>query len=316
MYSEIKNVIEEIKIANNIVLAGHISPDGDAVSANFALALAIQKLGKNPVILLEKYSDTYNYLKGHNFVYNGKQENLNPDLFISLDCGDIERLGNAKEVFERAKKTINIDHHISNNSFGDLNVVNSNASSTSEVVYEVISQISEVEIDKDIATIIYTGIVFDTCGFKHKSTGKRTHQIAGELIEKGVDSSMVHTNIIYTHTLGNTKLLAKTIQNLTIEDTICISTLTKDEILENGTYEDIEGISGYLLDIKGINVSVFLYEKEDGMVKVSFRSKQMNVNEIAQKFNGGGHILASGATLNIPLKDAKNIILSEIKSKI
>ena len=312
MYSQIENVIEEIKKSEKIVLAGHISPDGDAISANFALALAIEKLGKKPIVLLEKYSDTYSFLKGHNFVL----ENCDfiPDIFISLDCGDISRLGKKQELFKKAKKTINIDHHMDNNNFGDLNVVNKKASSTSEIVYEIISKMDGVEIDLDIATIIYTGIVFDTCGFKHNSTGKRTHQIAGELVEKGVDSSKVQTNLIYTHTLANSKLLAKSIQNLEIHKNLAISTISKDEIFNecNGTYEDLEGISGYLLDIKGIEISVFLYEKLDGSIKASFRAKEFNVNEIAKKFNGGGHMLASGATLNMSLNEAKNAILKEI----
>lgn len=313
MYSQIKDVIEEIKKSEKIVLAGHISPDGDAVSANFALALAIEKLGKNPIVLLEKYADTYSYLKGHHFVF--EECDFQPDLFISLDCGHISRLGKNEEVFKNAKKTINIDHHMDNNNFGDLNVVNKEASSTSEIVYEIISEMEDVEIDLDIATAIYTGIVFDTCGFKHSSTKKRTHQIAGELVEKGVDSSKVQTKLIYTHTLGNSRLLAKAIQNLQIYGDLAISCISKDEILNecNATYEDLEGISGYLLDIKGIQIAVFLYEKLDGAIKASFRANEFNVNQIAKKFNGGGHMLASGATLNMPLNEAKNAILKEIK---
>ena len=318
MYSEIKNVIKEIKNAQNIVLAGHISPDGDAISANFALALAIKKMGKEPVILLENYPHTYDYLNGHNFVYSKEYNDLEPDLFIALDCGDIKRLGNAEEVFKRAKKTVNIDHHISNNSFAEINVVNVTSSSTSEIVYEIISQMDNLEIDKDIATIIYTGIVFDTCGFKHSSTGKRTHQIAGELIEKGVDSSMVHTNLIYTHTLANARLLSKSIENLQIDGQIAIATLSKDEILNDckASYNDMEGISGYLLNIEGIEVSIFLYEKLDGSIKVSFRANEFDVNQIASKFGGGGHILASGATINSSLEEAKKLVIQEVKNKM
>lgn len=312
MYSEIKDVINAIKNAQTIVLAGHISPDGDAVSSNFALALAIKKMGKNPIILLEKYADTYSFLKGHNFVATNC--NIKPELFISLDCGSISRLGQFEEVFKNAEKTINIDHHSDNNNFGDFNVVNKKASSTSEVVYEIISNMEDIEIDLDIATAIYTGIVFDTCGFKHNSTGKRTHQIAGELIEKGVDNSYIHTNLIYTHTLANSRLLAKAIQNIEIYGKLAISTISKNEILNEcmATYEDLEGISGYLLDIKGMEVSVFLYEKEDESIKASFRAKEFNVNAIAKKFGGGGHILASGATFNTSLCEAKEAILKEI----
>ena len=315
IYKDIEPFIKQIENSKNIAIAGHIAPDGDAIAASLSLAMTIQKMGKNPVILLENYVDTYNYLKGHHMVFKGDYDTLNIDLFISVDCGDIERLERAKPILEKATNTVNIDHHISNNNFGELNIVNPKASSTSEIIFEIVNHIGI--IDLDIATAIYTGIVFDTCGFKHKSTGKRTHQIASELIEIGVDNSMVHTQLLYTHTLANSRLLAKTIQNIYIENDIAISTLTKNEILEEckASYEDLEGISGYLVDIKGINVGVFLYEKRDGSLKVSFRSKTIDVNKIASSFGGGGHILASGATItNMSLEQAKETILEKIKN--
>lgn len=313
MYENIEFVIQEIQKNENIVLAGHIAPDGDAISASFALCLAIKKMGKTPILLLEKYSDTYSYLSGHQFVYKGDYESLLPDLFISLDCGGIDRLGEAGKVFEKAKKTINIDHHISNNSFADLNIVNFKASSTSEIVFEIINKMED--IDFEIATCIYTGMIFDTAAFKHNAK-KRTHQIAGELVQIGVDTDMVHTNLLYTHTLENAKLLSKAIQNISIDNGVCCSTLTKEEIIEDckAKYNDLEGISGYLVDFKGVNISVFLYEKKDGSIKLSLRSKKADVNKIAAKFNGGGHILASGATLNVSLEEAKKAVLEEIKN--
>lgn len=315
IYKDIEPFIEEIKKYENIAIAGHISPDGDAISASLSLAMTLVKMGKKPIILLENYVDTYNHLDGHHMVFKGDYDTLNIDLFISVDCGDIERLGKAKPIFEKAKKTVNIDHHISNNNFGHLNIVNTQASSTSEIIFEIVNHTDK--LDLDIATAIYTGLVFDTCGFKHKSTGKRTHQIAGELINIGVDSAMVHTRLLYTHTLANARLLAKTIQNICVEDNIVISTLTKSEIIEEckASYDDLEGISGYLLDIKGIDVAVFLYEKADGSIKASFRSKTIDVNKIAGSFGGGGHILASGATIkDMSLEQAKQNILEKIRS--
>lgn len=315
IYIDIEPFIKQIEISKNIAIAGHIAPDGDAISASLSLAMTLKKMGKKPVILLENYVDTYNYLKGHDMVFKGDYDTLNIDLFISVDCGDIERLGKAKSIFENTKNTVNIDHHISNNNFGKLNIVNPKASSTSEIIFEIVNHIGI--IDLDIATALYTGIVFDTSGFKHKSTSKRTHQIASELIEIGVDNSMIHTQLLYTHTLANSRLLAKTIQNIYIENDIVISTLTRNEIVEEckASYEDLEGISGYLLDIKGINIVVFLYEKRDGSIKAGFRSKDIDVNKIASSFGGGGHILASGATItDMTLEQAKEIILEKIKN--
>lgn len=310
-YKEIENLIKQIKKSDKIVISGHISPDADAISSSLSLAKAIKKLGKSPIVLLGEYPNTYSYFDGHDMVkknYDGIA-----DLFISMDCGDIERLGNAKKNFMGANMSANIDHHISNNMFGDINIVNPKASSTSEIVYEIITIMGGIDID--IATSIYTGIVADTGGFKHNTTGQRTHVISGELIAIGVNSSMIHTALLYTHTLGNARLLAQTIQNIEIDGDIAISTLSKDEVLNKcgAKYIELEGISSYILDFAGINVGVILHEKQDGMIKASFRAKTLDVNNIAQMFGGGGHMLASGATLDMTLIQAKNEILERIK---
>ncbi len=315
IYDNIKPFLNLIDENEQIILAGHTSPDGDAVSACFALAMALEKLGKKPIILLEDYSVSLEHIKGHHFVYKEDYKNLeNVSLFVTLDCGDIERLGEAKDIFEKAKNTVNIDHHISNNNFGKLNIVNTKASSTSEIVFEIINSINK--LDLDIATAIYTGLVFDTGGFKHNCTTKRTHEIAGELIQLGVDSPKVHSNILTMHTLQNSKLLAKSIDNIYIEDDIIISTLSNQEIISLGcTSKDTGNIVQYLLDTQNINVSVLLYEKDNNTIKASFRSKKVDVNEIASKFGGGGHILAAGATIkDMTLEQAKEAILQQIKN--
>ncbi len=319
MYNNIKNVINEITKAKHIVLAGHINPDGDAIASTFALALFIYKI-KNikPCILIENYPKTYDFLILNDFIYKNDIKDIPLDLFIALDCGDIERLGNFKNIFKSSKITINIDHHASNNHFGDINLVNASASSTSEIVFEIINSMQGI-MDKDIAEKLYAGIIFDTSGFKHNSTTPRTHEIASAILKYGIDFSSIQSNLIYSHSLENAKLLSCTIQNLQIDKNIAISTLTKDEILKkcNASYNDLEGISAYLLDIKGIDVCAFLYEKYDDTIKVSFRAKKLNVNEIANKFGGGGHILASGASLKDTfLEQAKDAILKEINNKL
>lgn len=316
------SLIEQIKISENIVLAGHTSPDGDAISANFSLALAIKKMGKNPIILLESFPDTYNFLTGHDFIFSGDISTLKPDLFIALDCGDISRLGRFSTVFNNSNVTANVDHHISNDLFAQINIVDKVSSSTSQIVFDIISQISaqlnKDILDLDISTCLYTGIVFDTCGFKHSSTSPKTHQIASVLLQKGVDSSFIHNAIIYSHSIENSKLLATAIKNLYFENGIVISTLSKNEIFNEcgASYEDLEGISGYLLDIKGAEVAAFLFERANGQTKVSLRSKKLKVNCIAEKFGGGGHILACGATLSSDLATSKNIILNELNALI
>lgn len=314
IYENIELCIKTLENSENVAIAGHTSPDGDAICASLSLAMTLKKMGKNPIILLENYADTYDYVKGHDMVYKGDYDKIDVDLFISVDCGDVERMGKAKQVFDRTENTINIDHHVSNNNFAKLNIVNTKASSTSEIIFEILNPMGA--IDLDVATAIYTGIVYDTSGFKHISTAKRTHQIAGELIGVGVDSSTIHRKLLHTHTLENSRVLARVIQNLEIYDNKVISCISKDEIINDckATCKDTEGIVGYLLDIKGMDVAVFLYEKMDGTIKASFRANSVNVNEIAKSFGGGGHILASGATLDMSLEEAKKQILEKLKN--
>ena len=317
MYKDVGYVLKKIKDAKTIIISAHISPDGDSVSSSMALALSIEKLGKNPIIILEKYSKNYSFLKGHEFIYKGQDFiNLNPDLFFAMDCGSIERLGNFKPIFEKSEVTVNIDHHISNNNFGKINFVNINASSTSEVVFEIIKDFDV--LDKDIATAIYTGIIFDTFAFKHSSTTYRTHEIAACLLKYGIDSSFIHTNILYSHSFEKAKILSKAIENISFDNKVCYSFLTKKNIIEEckASYSDLEGVVGYLIDFENVDTAVFFYEKLDGTVKVSFRSKQLDVNKIANVFGGGGHKLASGATLNCSLEEAKDKILKEINANI
>ena len=314
-YENIEPFIQKIEHSQNIVIAGHTSPDGDAISAALALAMTLKKMDKKPIVLLEKTGDVFSYIKGYEEIYTQDYNNIKDvDLFISVDCGDIERLGEAKKVFEKAKYTVNIDHHVSNNNFGDLNIVNIKSSSTSEIIFEISNHIGA--IDLDIATAIYTGIVFDSGGFKFNCTTKRTHQIAGELVEIGVDTHTIHSIILSLHTIENSRLLAKAIENIYIENDIAVSTLSKEEIEKcNATSKDTGNIVQYLLDTKNINVSVFIYEKEDNILKVSFRSKTIDVNKIANTFGGGGHILASGATItNMKLEQAKEDILQKIRN--
>lgn len=317
LFQDIKKFVMELTSYEDIVLAGHTNPDGDAICSCFAFGMALEQMGKKPKILLEKFNDTYDHVKGHHLIYTGNYDELSPSVMITLDCADLDRLGDAKSVFNRSKKTICIDHHISNTKFAEFNMVDEETSSTSQLVYEILLQLDIM--DRDIAIALYTGIVFDTAGFKHNCTTSRTHEIAGKLLKQGIDTSEIHTRILYSRTLSSAKLLSKAIQNVELLGKLVITTLSKEEILVEcgATYDDLEGISAYFQDLKEISVSVFMYERGDGDIKVSFRSKSIDVNKIASKFGGGGHVLASGAKISeLSLIDTKKLICDEVQSHI
>lgn len=308
------NIFETLNKGDSAVIAGHISPDGDAVSSVFAFSMAIARKGVTPIILLEEYADRFNYLKGAEYLYKGDYDALSPKYFFALDCGDKERLGAAAKVFDRADVTYNIDHHISNTLFADFNIVNPKASSASEVVYEIIKD--KCDITSDIADAIYSGIVFDTSGFKHNSTSCRTHEIAGKLVEMGVDTAFIHSKILYEHTLSQVKVMGCAINNFKLIGDIACSTVTKAELDACGAKSgDTEGIVEYLLNIDGVGVSALLTEREGGKVKISLRSKKCNVNKVAASFGGGGHILAAGASSALPIDKTAELLVARIEEE-
>lgn len=304
-------------IANNdiIVIAAHVNPDGDAVSAVLSFAQSMNVMGKKPIVLLEDYSEKYNFIKGREFIFKGDFDTLNPDLFFAIDCGDKKRLGKAEEVFDRAKITFNIDHHISNNSFAQYNIVKADSSSSSEIIFDIIKNFCS--INKDIASAIYSGIISDTCGFKYSCTKPKTHEVAATLIKYDIPFTQIHSNLLYSHSVEEAKVLATAIDNFKTCNNITYSKLSKEEIKKcNASYNDLDGIVEFLLNIKGTDVSLFVYEKEDKTVKMSFRSKSIDVNKIASKFGGGGHKLAAGANTDKSIDDILSLALKEIKNEL
>jgi phosphoesterase RecJ-like protein len=311
------NIFDAVKAVNKVVIAGHTSPDGDAVGSTFAFAQALAQKGLKPVILLEDYAERFDFIKGSEYVFKGDYDSLKPDIFFSLDCGDKERLGRAAAVFHRAAVTYNIDHHISNEGFADYNIVNARASSASEIVYELIKD--NCEITGDIATAIYSGIVFDTSGFKHNSTSQRTHIVAGELVGLGVDTAFIHAKILYEHSVSQLKVMSCALCNAHIDTELGIaySVITKEELEGCGAVNgDTDGVAEYLLNIRGVNVSALLTQRDLKKVKISLRSKKYNVNKVAATFGGGGHILAAGASSNMSLDDTLTALIDRIKEEI
>lgn len=301
--------------SENIIVSTHTNPDGDAVGAALGISMAIAELGKKPLILIEKYSDKFNFIKGAEYIYNGSYDDIKPDLFIAVDCGDKKRLGDAEKIFDKAKVTFNIDHHISNTNYADNNIVEPKASSSCEVVYEILKNFCV--IDKNIAEALYTGIVTDTFGFKYNSTSKKTMEIGGTLLNFGIDISAIQDMVLYEKTLVEIEALKTALNNLKIDGEIAYTTLTMEELKScKASSKDLDGIVEHILNIKGISVSAFIYEKDGDVCKISLRSKKADVNKIASAFGGGGHILAAGAVFEGNINDALSSVLQKIKEEL
>ncbi|MEA4973368.1 MAG: bifunctional oligoribonuclease/PAP phosphatase NrnA [Candidatus Metalachnospira sp.] len=293
-FEEIRELIDD---SQSIAIAGHVSPDGDAVGSSCALAMALIKKGKKVKLFLEDIQQKLkNVPYSQNIIHDEPEDEF--DLFISLDCGDEQRLGNVSKLI-KTTYTINIDHHVSNTYFGKMNYVDGDASSTCELVYQLLY--GWCDLDKNIAYALYTGILFDTGCFKHSSTSPYTMQIAGELMTYNIPFTQIQEQLFYSRSMVEVKLLSAALKNIKFAcgGRVTHSKLSIEEINScGGSSKDVDSIISFIKNIDGVDAAVFFYEKSEGEIKASMRSNEtVNVCEIAQKFGGGGHVRASGCTL-------------------
>ncbi len=314
------NIIAAKELIDNstkIILTAHTNPDGDAIGSLYGLYLALKKMGKNPIVLLEDFNPRFNSIMSPSLIC--KDSNIDtPELFISLDCGGKDRINEEHvKYFDIATKTINIDHHISNDFFGDVNIVDTEKSSASEVVFDLIEAL--VEVDKDIMSPIYAGIVYDSAGFKHKSVSANTHKIASIAHSVGIDFNTIYNDILSSHTLTEMKVLSKAFENIKYDNqnAIIYTSITLEEIAScNSSKDELGSIVSFLINTEGFKLAIFAYEKEDGSIKISLRSKQLDVNALAGTFGGGGHKLASGCTFKCGIDEALEAVLQRAKELI
>lgn len=311
----VDNLIEKILNSDNIYIASHVHPDGDNIGSILAMGLAIKKLGKKVRILK---SDTipsdYTFLPHVDLITDyDTVENI--DLFIALDCSDIDRLGSNKELLEKSSFVINIDHHVTNTNFGDINLVDSTASATGEIVFSLINRM-DIDIDKDIASCLYTAISTDTGSFKYESVTDRTHEIIAKLLRTGMDKDFINIKLYHSRSMERTNLFIKSFSTLTTykDEKIAVVKVTQDMLNTTNTLmEDTEGIISFIRDIDSVEVACLLKEFDKKETKVSLRSKSfIDVSKISGEFDGGGHKRAAGCTINEDISMSEKLIVEEI----
>lgn len=310
---------EIIKDKKLIGIAGHVRPDGDCAGSTLAVYNYIKDNypDKDVRLYLEPIPNIFKFMKRADQIRSDYADDDVFDLFIALDCGDLGRLGNAAKYFEDAKSTLCIDHHASNSSFADVNYIFPDASSTCELVFEMIDR---TKLKKDIAECLYTGMVHDTGVFQYSCTSAKTMEIAGILMETGIDYPKIVDETFYTKTFGQNKILGQALLNaeLYLDGTVIASVITKAEMDKFSVLpKHLDGIVNQLRVTKDVKIALFLYENEDKTFKGSLRvNGDYNVAEIAAEFGGGGHVKAAGFTIDGPIDTAMDRILSVIKEKI
>lgn len=310
MENSIKNIIDSSDL---IYIASHLNPDGDNLGSLAAMYLALKNYGKN-VYMIEndEIPVAQRFLPGLNEAVKSSELKGKPDLFITLDCADLERIGeDAIKLFLSAEKTINIDHHKTNTNFADINIVDFNAPATGEILYKVLKD-SDIELNREIATCIYEAISSDTGSFKYDSVRKSTFIAASELLDYDIDINEIAINLYQNRSIEKTNLLIHAMNSLEFyaDNKIAFVTLSDDDIRNfNASKSDADGIVEFIRDISTVEIAIFLKDKKDS-VKLSLRSKtKVDATKIASYFGGGGHIRAAGATINLPFTEAKKKVI-------
>ncbi|MCF2681379.1 DHH family phosphoesterase [Faecalicatena contorta] len=303
--------------AGSVAIGGHARPDGDCVGSCLGLYQYIREncKDKRVDVYLEEIPESFQFIEvAKEIRHEIPEEQTVYDLFICLDCGDKDRLEFSVPLFDAAKHTLCVDHHISNKGFAEENYVVPDASSTSELICRLLE---EDKISLETASSLYLGIVHDTGVFQYSCTSPDTMRIAAGLLEKGVDGPRIIQDTFYEKTYAQNQILGRALlESIVFMDGACIASYVKNNVMEfyGVTPKDLEGIVSQLRVTKGVEVAIFMYEQKTNIYKVSLRSKdKIDVSRIAQYFGGGGHRKAAGFTMHGSPHDVLNNLSEQIE---
>ena len=320
LIQQFKKIKDLLWGAKNILIISHEGPDADAIGSMLALQLSLQKIGLKAVVFSHDYPPKYlNFLPGFDYIANSDSPSGDEDIFFCLDYGDFQRLGLPINISE--EKIITIDHHPESNHKGAIKIIEPTISSTSEILYSLINYLG-IEIDKNIATCLLTGILHDTGGLKHAVTTSETLRIVSDLLSTGISFDEISRKTLTVgKSLTNSKIWAEILSRVSFDKKrkFAFSWISFDDFEKhNVVFSELEGIASLMSTISDASFSLFLIEHERGKIDGSLRSephKGRSVVEIAKALGGGGHNFAAGfkqeGTIEEALKKVYNFIDSE-----
>ena len=310
-------LFEDIKDSSNLI-TGHINPDGDALGSALAFKLILDSKGIDSDVSFDNKGNVPSNLNHLpiELIMDKPQENY--DNIYVFDCGNSERLGDLEDLALNAKRVTVVDHHI-NPSFGDIQVIDSNAASTTQVLFrEILS--ANIDIDKNIANCLMTGLITDTGRFQYSNTDNEVFEIASKLMLSGAELTSISDNIYGSIPMNAIKLQSKVLNRIELyeEEELVVSYVLQEDYLN---YNIASSETDFLIDsirlVKESRVALLLKEQEDKSFKGSLRSRNaLDVQQIASLFGGGGHKAASGFSTNLSMEEIKNKVKNAIKSQV
>lgn len=303
---------------SSFVIMSHVRPDGDAIGSQVALGSALTAMGKTVYLVNQDgLPESMAFMAGSEKVMTPPAEPLEVDVAIALDTATKPRLGEgALHAASKAKYWVNIDHHISNPAYGDLNIIDATSPATGQILYHLIRAL-DMPLPDETRDAIYVAVSTDTGSFQYGSTTAVTYELGADLIRRGLDVGKINADTYDNHPFRRLELMRALLNTLEIS---ADGKLAHWELLDAVRLklelqpDDSEGLIDMIRSVKGVKVAVFFEELEDGKIRVSMRSKDKSVNvcDVAMKFGGGGHALAAGIRMAGPLEDAKPKVLAEL----
>jgi phosphoesterase RecJ-like protein len=313
---------EVLRKHQSFVLLSHVRPDGDAIGSQLALGYALMAAGKNVRLINEDgLPENLAFMAGSEKIETPPAQPLDVEVAIALDTATKPRLGERSlKAASKAKIWLNIDHHLSNPKYGDLNLVDSTSPATGQILYQLIVAL-DLPMPAESRDAIYVAVSTDTGSFQYPSTTAVTYNLAADLVRRGLDVGTINSLTYDNHPFRRLELMRALLNTLErTPDGLVASWEMRDHLRTDLalTPDDSEGLIDIIRAIRGVQVAVFFEELPDGKIRVSMRSKdrRFNVCEIAAEFGGGGHALAAGIRMKGPLEDAKPLVLAAIRRRI
>ena len=314
-------IAAEIRKARTIAVLSHVRPDGDAIGSQLAMALSLIGLGKTVDAWNEDgLPEAFSFLRRSGLVTVPPNDTRTLDLVIALDTATRDRLGTSLQAIRQANCWINIDHHASNPSYGDLNYLDLTSPATGQIVFELI-QTQRYPLSLEIAEALFVAISTDTGSFRYRNTSAHTFEVAAELVRQGVDVARISHFLYESQPKRRVLLLHELLQNARFyaDDRIGTMALTLEKKKQLGIQPaDTDGLIDVVRGIETIVVAILFEELENGRVRVSMRSKnaQIDVNKICGEFGGGGHPLAAGARIRGSLEQVEKLVTNRVSNEI
>lgn len=323
----ISKILEFISANDNYLVTTHQNADGDAYASVLAVAYFLDNLDKkNEVVIHDPEKDTkYQYLRGWDRIISlpkdsdgrSKQPDTKYDAAIILDVPSKSRIGNPSKLLPPPEKCIKVDHHPEEEDLSHINLVDTAASSTCQLIYEIFSQ-GKVQFDYDLANLIFSGIMYDTGRFSFSNTRQRDFEIAAHLLQFGVKPHEVANRLFFSSSFDSLRVIGKGLAEMEshLDGKLCIIFLPLS-VMQNNNHSEIEELANYSVAIKGSEVGLFIRETKPNFFKVSFRSRGLvNVNRVAKTFGGGGHAHAAGCKFEGDFSQLKQKLISEVGKQL